>query len=73
MDTAIKQTAFLVSMIDISEPINLDYPEDVARADAGERVRNINKLSAACSQLISIHCQVNNLSLCLSLAVAAVV
>jgi hypothetical protein len=51
-----KQTKFLTTMIDIAQPINLDYPQDKARADGGERMRNIGKLNAACSQLVSISC-----------------
>ena len=51
-----KQTAFLVSMIDIAKPIDMDFPEDEARANNGERMNNIRKLNSACSQLVSVCC-----------------
>lgn len=51
-----KQTAFLVSMIDIAKPEDMDYPQDKERADNGARMANIYKLNNACSQLVSIHC-----------------
>lgn len=51
-----KQTAFLQEMIRIADPVDLDWPDDKAIADGGERMRNIGKLNAACSQLITIQC-----------------
>ena len=51
-----KQTAFLVAMIGIAQPVDMDFPQDKERADNGERMNNIHKLDAACSQLISISC-----------------
>ena len=51
-----KQTAFLVAMIEIGKPIDMDFPQDEERADNGERMNNIRKLNAACSSLISISC-----------------
>lgn len=51
-----KQTSFLQAMIAIAQPIDLDHPQDVARADGGERMRNIGKLNDACSSLITVSC-----------------
>ena len=50
------QTAFLVAMIAEAQPVDLDFPEDEARADNGGRMSNIHKLDAACSSLISVSC-----------------
>lgn len=51
-----KQTAFLQAMIARANPVDLEHPQDEARADNGERMNNINKLNGACSSLISISC-----------------
>ena len=51
-----KQTKFLQEMIAIAKPVDMDFPEDEARADNGERMNNIRKLNDACSQLIAINC-----------------
>ena len=51
-----KQTAFLVAMIAIAQPVDMDFPQDEARADNGGRMSNIHKLNAACSELITISC-----------------
>ena len=51
-----KQTAFLRAMIEMADPVNLDHPQDIERADNGERMNNIGKLGAACSSLVTISC-----------------
>lgn len=50
------QTAFLVAMIAKAQPVDMDFPQDKARADNGGRMSNIHKLNAACSELVSVSC-----------------
>lgn len=45
---------FLVDLINIADPLDMDYPEDAAKADGGERMNNIYKANAACEQLIGV-------------------
>ena len=50
------QTEFLQAMIARAQPVDMDFPQDEARADNGGRMSNIHKLNAACSALISVSC-----------------
>ena len=49
---------FLRTMQNNAMTINLDVniPEDVVRANSGERARNVERLSNACSDMIFIEC-----------------
>ena len=52
-------SAFLLELRDLADPMDLDYPDDRELADGtanqlGERMKNINKASAACDQLIEV-------------------
>ena len=51
-----KQEAFLKAMLQDLDLVNLDHPQDIERADGGVRQANIDKLSASCSNLITISC-----------------
>ena len=47
---------FLRELLNRSDPVNLDHPQDIERADGGERVRNINKINRAAEGMITIEC-----------------
>ena len=48
---------FMSKMRSMSKPVDLEYPRDKRKADGGMRMRNINKVSSACTRLIKVkHC-----------------
>ena len=56
---AAEASAFLLELRELADPLDLDFPEDKELADGtpnrlGERMKNMNKASAACSQLIEV-------------------
>ena len=46
---------FLQEMRDRADPTDLDFPEHEQLANNGERQKNIDKASAACTAMISVH------------------
>lgn len=46
---------FMQKIRDIANPLDMDYPRDAAKADNGERMKNIRKASRACTSLIRVY------------------
>lgn len=46
------QDCFLQKLVEVGQPLDMDYPEDEAKADNGKRMENIGKLNAACTSLL---------------------
>lgn len=45
---------FMQDLRDRTNPLDMDYPRDEAKADGGMRMENIHKASAVCTQMISV-------------------
>lgn len=47
---------FMRELLERSDPVNLDFPQDRDEADGGVRAANIRRINRACEELIRIEC-----------------
>jgi hypothetical protein len=45
---------FLQTLLDVSAPMDMDFPKDKALADGGQRKKNIDCASIICTKMISV-------------------